>query len=142
MSALAYDACCLWCLGYPEQALSRSQEALALARELGHPFSLADVLCYAGCMFNEMRRDAQALKDNAEELMRLANEKSFAGWLGMGTRFRGEALAMLGQVQEGMAQMREGMAAMQSIGVRCYLSGIFSVLWPRRRQRQASQRKD
>jgi DNA-binding SARP family transcriptional activator/tetratricopeptide (TPR) repeat protein len=52
VSALAYDACCLWCLGYPEQALRHSREALLLARELGHPFSLADVLCYAGCMFH------------------------------------------------------------------------------------------
>ncbi|MFB0534285.1 MAG: AAA family ATPase, partial [Anaerolineae bacterium] len=122
-SALAYAACCLWCLGYPEQALSRSQQALALARELDHSFSLADVLCFAGCLFNAMRRDVQALKDDAEELMRLSNEKSFAGWLGMGTRFLGEALAMLGQVQEGMAQMREGMAAHQSVGVRLDLSG-------------------
>ena len=122
LSALAYAACCLWCLGYPEQALKQSQEALALARELGHPFSLADVLCYAGCLFNEMRRDAQALKDDAEELMRLSKEK-VSGWLGTGTCFQGEALTKLGQVQEGIAQMREGMAARQSIGVRCYLSG-------------------
>jgi predicted ATPase len=127
VSALAYDACCLWCLGYPDQALMRSQEALALARELGHPFSLADVLCYAGCLFNEMRRDAQALKDNAEELMRLSSEK-VPGWLGEGTWHRGKALAMLGQVQEGMAQMREGMAAHQSRGVQCYLSGTLRSL--------------
>jgi hypothetical protein len=53
----------------------QSQEVLTLARELGHPFSLADVLCYAGCMVSEMRRDAQALKENAEELARLADEK-------------------------------------------------------------------
>jgi predicted ATPase len=125
--ALAYDACCLWCLGYPEQALKRSQEALALARELGHPWSLADVLCYAGCMLNAMRRDAQALKDHAEELRRLAHEK-VPGWSGAGTCSRGEALAMLGQVQEGMAQMREGMAANQSRGVRCYLSGTLCSL--------------
>jgi predicted ATPase len=121
-SALAYDACCLWCLGYPDQALKQSQEALALARELGHPFSLADVLCFAGCMFNEMRRDAQALKDNAEELMRLANEK-VPGWSEAGTLFRGEALAMLGQVQEGMAQIREVIAPYQSRGGWCYLPG-------------------
>ncbi|MDH4135584.1 MAG: tetratricopeptide repeat protein, partial [Anaerolineae bacterium] len=127
LSALSYDACCLWCLGYPEQALSRSQEVLALARELGHPFSLADVLCFGGCLFNEMRRDAPALKDNAEKLMRLSSEK-VPGWSGEGTRFQGEALAMLGQVQEGMAQMREGMAALQSVGVRCYLSGTLGFL--------------
>jgi predicted ATPase len=121
-------ACCLWCLGYPEQALSRSQEVLALARELGHPFSLADVLCFAGCMLNEMRRDAPALKDHAEELMRLANEKGMPAWLGMGTRYRGKALAMLGQVQEGMAQMREGVAVHRSVGVRCYLPGTLRFL--------------
>jgi len=126
-SALAYDACCLWCLGYPEQALRRSQEALALARELDHPYSLADVLCFAGCMFNEMRRDGSALKDHAEELMRLSSEK-VPGWSGTGTWHRGEAVAMLGQVQEGMAQMREGMAAHQSMGARCYLSGALGSL--------------
>ncbi|NVM26883.1 MAG: hypothetical protein HWN70_13335, partial [Desulfobacterales bacterium] len=127
LSALAYAACCTWCLGYPDQALSRSQQALAMARELGHPFSLADVLCYAGCLFNAMRRDAQALKDNAEELLRLSNEKVPA-WMGAGTRYRGEALAMLGQVQEGIAQMREGMAASQSIRVRLNLSGSLGSL--------------
>jgi predicted ATPase len=36
----AYGAATLWWLGYPEQALQWSHEALALARELAHPFSL------------------------------------------------------------------------------------------------------
>jgi adenylate cyclase len=128
LSALAYDALCLWCLGYPEQALSRSQEALALARELGHPFSLADLLCYAGCMINQMRRDALALKDDAEELIQLSLETGLAGWLADGTCFRGEALARLGQVQEGIAQMREGIAANRSLGEGCYLPGVLRAL--------------
>ncbi|MGD8738136.1 MAG: BTAD domain-containing putative transcriptional regulator, partial [Anaerolineae bacterium] len=38
VSAMAYDACCLWCLGYPDQAEQRSQEALDLGRQLNHPF--------------------------------------------------------------------------------------------------------
>jgi adenylate cyclase len=128
VTALSFDACCLWALGYPDQALQRSEETLALARELGHPFSLADGLAFGGCMHNKMRRDACALKDHAEELMRLSNEKSLAGWLGTGTCFRGAALAMLGQVQEGVAQMREGIAASQSVGVRLDLSGILGSL--------------
>jgi hypothetical protein len=32
----------LYLLGYPDQALQRAQEARALARELAHPFSLAE----------------------------------------------------------------------------------------------------
>ena len=37
----AYAALTLWLLGYPEQALARLHEALALAHALSHPFSLA-----------------------------------------------------------------------------------------------------
>jgi adenylate cyclase len=111
--ALAYDACCLWCLGYPERALKQSQEALALTRELGHPFSLVEVLYFAGCLLNETRRDGQALKDDAEELISLSNELA-PGWSAEGISLRGEALVMLGQVREGMAQLREGLAAYRS----------------------------
>ncbi|NIN69149.1 MAG: AAA family ATPase, partial [Anaerolineae bacterium] len=128
VSALAYDACCLWCLGYPEQAFKRSQEALALARELDHAFSLADVLCFGGCLFNRMRRDAQALKDDAEELTRLSEGMGFSSFFGTGICYWGEALAMLGQLQEGIKQIREGLADRHSMGARCYSSGILGAL--------------
>ena len=39
----------LWLLGYPEQALARVHEALALAHALSHPFSLAYAQCVAAC---------------------------------------------------------------------------------------------
>jgi predicted ATPase len=128
LSALAYNACCLWCLGYPEQASQRSQEALALARELSHPFTLADVLCFAGCLFNELRRDPGALRSSSDELVHLANEKGMPTWIGMGTRCHGEALAMLGEIQEGMAQMREGIAVDTSVDARIYQSGTLGFL--------------
>ncbi len=128
VSALAYDACCLWCLGYPEQALERSQEALALARELDHPLSLAEVLCLAGCVISELRRDAQALKDHAEELERLSEDLGFLSFAPTGTSYRGEALTKLGQVQEGMEHIRAGMAVRQSLSVHCYFSGILGAL--------------
>jgi predicted ATPase len=127
-SALGYAACCLWCLGYPEQALKRSQEALALARALDHAFSLADALCYAGCLFDGMRRDAPALKDHAEEFLRLSNESGLTGWLTDAIPFWGKALVKVGQVQEGMVQLREGVAAKRSTGSRCHLSGALGAL--------------
>ena len=37
----------LWLLGYPDQALRRSGESLALARELSHPSTMANVLFFA-----------------------------------------------------------------------------------------------
>jgi DNA-binding SARP family transcriptional activator/predicted ATPase len=123
LSALAYDACCMWCLGYPDQALKNGQQALALARRFDHPFTLADVLCYAGCLFNTMRCDAQALKEDADALIRLSHEKGIAGagWSGIGMCFQGEALAMLGQVQEAIPQIRQGMAVDQSDNVHLHI---------------------
>ena len=108
VSALAYYACGLWCLGYPDQAMQRSQEALALARELGHPFTLIDVVSYAGCLFNMMRRHPQALLENANEMKQLAEDK-LHGWLGQATWQQGEAMVMLGHIEEGIAQIQKGL---------------------------------
>jgi len=127
VSALAYDALCLWCLGYPDQALERSQEALDLARELDHPFTLADALCYGGCMVNAVRRDAEAVKDYSEELERLASDL-LGGWVSFAIRQRGEALAMLGNLEDGIAQMREGLAHKKGGVERCYQSGCLRSL--------------
>jgi predicted ATPase len=121
-SAQAYHAYCLWSLGYPDQALKESREVLALARELGHPWSLADVLCHAGCLVSEMLRDVEALKHYAEELGRLANEK-VPVWSDAGIDFGGEALVLTGQLEEGMAQVREGIALYESRGLRYFVSG-------------------
>jgi DNA-binding SARP family transcriptional activator/predicted ATPase len=126
--ALAYTACSLWCLGYPERALSRSREALTLAHQLDHPFTLADVLCFAGCVFDEMRRDAQAMKDHAEGLVGLSKGKGILGWLAAGTCFLGESRAMLGELQEGIAQMQEGLAMKQSHGIRLMVAGTLCSL--------------
>ncbi len=120
-SALAYDACCLWCLGFPDQASRRSQEALARARELGHPFTLADVLTFGGCMFHGMRRDAQRLKDSSEELLQLASEAGMPTWLAHATWRHGESIAMLGQIREGMAQLQEGIARGRAMDERIYM---------------------
>jgi len=128
MSALAYHASCLWSLGYPDQAAKESREALALARRLDHPFSSADVICFGGCVLNQLRRDAPALKEDAEELMRLSQGLSFSSWLGAGTGYWGEALVQLGQVEEGIEQMRQSVAMMESMGARCYLSGTLGAL--------------
>jgi DNA-binding SARP family transcriptional activator/predicted ATPase len=128
VSALAYDACCLWCLGYPEQADKRSQKALALARELDHPFSLADVLAFGGCVFNKVRREGLALKAHGQELVELSEDLGFSSFMPTGTCYLGDGLAMLGQVQEGLALMREGLEGRQSTGVRCYFSGTLGGL--------------
>jgi predicted ATPase len=122
-SALAYDACCLWSLGYPEQALQKGREALALARGFGHSPSLAEIHHFAGCLLSSMRRNAQALKESADELLQWAGDRGMRGWVAAGIAYQGEALVRLGEVEAGMAAMREGMAGFRSRGAGVHLSG-------------------
>jgi predicted ATPase len=128
LGALAYDACCLWCLGYPDQALKRSQEAISLAQALGHPLSLADVLSFAGCAFNSMRRNSSGLIEYAEKLMELSRDRHLGGWYATGVRYFGEALVFQLQENEGIAKMREGLEGMRSEGVLLYCSETFGYL--------------
>jgi adenylate cyclase len=127
LSALAYYACTLWCLGYPDQAVNKGQEALALARALGHPFTLGDVLSFAGCMLNIMRRDAQELKERADEMMKLAQEK-VPSWMGAAIRDRGQALVMLDRVDEGLEDLSKGEANHFSLGIRLNLTLTYGAI--------------
>jgi predicted ATPase/DNA-binding SARP family transcriptional activator/predicted negative regulator of RcsB-dependent stress response len=128
VGAMAYEACCLWCLGFPEQAYARSQKSLALARTLGHAFTLVDVLCYAGCVFDEMRYDVPSLERHAEELMQASDRLGVASFAGTGLAHWGHALTTLGQVQEGLARLREGLASRQSVGALCNSSALLDAL--------------
>ena len=111
-----FGALALWLLGYPDQALKRSHDALTLAQELSHPLSLAEVLGYAAWL-HEFRREREAVRERAEALLALSNEHGFPYWLTQGTILRGWALAEQGQmVEEGIAQMRQGLFAYRTTG--------------------------
>jgi len=128
VSALAYDAVSLWCLGFPAQADQTAREALTLARQLDHEFSLADVLCFCGCVYNVLRREPRALKYAADELIVLSRGMGFTSFSGTGICYSGEAMAKLGQVQEGLAKLRQGIITRQRWGARCYQTGILASL--------------
>ena len=66
----------LYLLGYPDQALQRSQEALTLARELAHPFSLAEALGRAA-RIHRLRGAQQAAQTLEEASLALYREQGF-----------------------------------------------------------------
>ena len=78
----------LWCLGYPAQALQRSQEALALAQALAHPFSLA-LAQYWAAWLHHRRREVPAVQAQAEALLTLATAQGFPLYVGHGTCLAG-----------------------------------------------------
>jgi DNA-binding NtrC family response regulator/predicted ATPase len=108
VTCLSYGAQALWFLGYPEQALQRSQDTLTLARELSHPLSLAHALFFAARV-RHYRREAQAAQKLAEAQMALASEQGFAQLLAQAMILRGWALAEQGHEAEGLAEMRQAL---------------------------------
>jgi class 3 adenylate cyclase/predicted ATPase len=116
VTCLAFAAWALWCLGYPTQAMQRSQEALALAQELAHPQSLAQARHWAASLHHR-RREVPAVQVQADALLTLATAQGFPLFVGYGTCWLGWALAMQGQSAEGLAQLRQGLAALLAMGL-------------------------
>jgi predicted ATPase len=114
-SCFYYASLTLWHLGYLDQALKRSHEAVAVAAELSHPFNLAQALGFASS-FHSFRREWQIARERAEAVMTLSTEQGFPFWLAQGTIVRGGALTEQGQVDEGIAQMQQGLAAFRAMG--------------------------
>src|SRR5262249_49489962 len=106
----------LWLLGYPDQALARSQEALMLAQEQTYPFSLVQALLWAAGL-HQFRRERVEAQARAEAAMALSTAQGVPDWLAVGTIRRGWALAVQGHGAEGIAQIHQGLAAMQAVGV-------------------------
>ena len=120
VSCRSYSALCLWLLGFPDQAHARGQDALALAHELKHPFSVAYALCC--CAFvSQFRRDVRNVREQAEAAVALATEHGFAPWAALATSFRGWALAMEGKSEKGLVELQQGIAALRAQGAGIWL---------------------
>jgi predicted ATPase len=117
VSAFSHTAQALWILGYPDQALRRSEEALTLAQGLAHLFSrvLAMIM---GADVHRLRGDWPLAQARAEAVLTLSTEQGFSLWAARGTMVRGWALAAQGQGEEGIAHIRQGLAAYQATGAR------------------------
>jgi predicted ATPase len=105
----------LWYLGYPDDALKKSQEALTLAQELSHPYSLAFALHFAAHL-RQYRREGQAVQAWAETAITQCTEHGFPMWLVYGTILRGWALAEQGQAEQGIALICQGLGTWRDMG--------------------------
>jgi len=124
----SFTAMPIWVLGYPDQALQSIHEALTLAQELTHPFSLAFAMTMAAVV-HQFRREVQAVQERAEALMALSTEQGFPYWLAYGTILRGWALTAQGAGAEGIARMRQGLVAYRATGAeihRPYFLGLLA----------------
>src|SRR5262249_13676541 len=123
----AWMAHTLWHLGYPDQALTRGHEALALAEAHAHPFSQAIALAYA-VMLHQFRRELHTVYEHADTAVALCTEHGFTYYLAWVTIIQGWSLAGQGQSEGGIEQMRQGRAALQSTGAKRALPYYLALL--------------
>jgi predicted ATPase/transcriptional regulator with XRE-family HTH domain len=105
----------LWCLGYPEQALERSQQGIALAERIAHPFSLAFALSY-GAMVRLFRREPESARATAEAGIAVSTEHGYPLFHGMSAIIHSWAMTELGQLDKGITQMRQALATWRATG--------------------------
>jgi predicted ATPase len=129
VNTLSTAALNLWTLGYPDQALKKGNEALALAQQLSHPYSLA----FAEVLFavlHQYRREVRSAQETAEGAIALCAEHgSTADVLAIATILHGWAMAAQGRHEEGIAQLQEGLAAYRKVGAelgRPYFVGLLA----------------
>jgi tetratricopeptide (TPR) repeat protein len=88
VSCGAFAAWALWVLGYPDQALARLHETLALAHALSHPLSLAFAQCWAALVY-QLRHDMPAVHEQTAAAVALATAQGFPFYTALGTSGRG-----------------------------------------------------
>jgi predicted ATPase len=115
----------LLCLGYPDQASARSRAAIAEARRLAHPPSLASILAIGAAPLCLVGEDA-VLGEWVDELVAVAIEQPF--WIAVGTIYRGWLKAKSGDVAEGISLLRSGSAAYHATGAELWMPAFITLL--------------
>ena len=106
----------LWLRGYPDQALDRCREAVALAERVSHPVThgagaVELQLTSISCGANPTR-----VADGRTNGSRWQRNSSCRSSISEGRFQLGWALAEEGHVEEGIREMREGIAAITATG--------------------------
>jgi predicted ATPase len=127
VSYRAFGSVALWLLGYPDQAVQRGREAVALGEQLGQPSALALARHFAG-LVRQYRREAPAAQVSAEAVLAVAAEHGFSFWQASGRMMRGWAVAEQGSGADGIAQLREGLAGYAATGAETYRTCYLGLL--------------
>ncbi len=106
----------LWFLGYPDQSLSRVSEALALAQDLGHPYTVA-FAHYMTSVVHLLRGDAARAFESAEKSYEVSQEQRFALYTILSRIARGQAAGELGRLREARREITIGIDEARRNGV-------------------------
>jgi class 3 adenylate cyclase/predicted ATPase len=110
-----FSAYALWYLGYPDRAVRRSEEAIALAHHLSQAVSmiLAD---WFGALVRHLRREGPQARALAETAIALSTEQASVNFLGNALVEHGWAIAQEGRTAEGATGILRGIDMCRNAG--------------------------
>jgi class 3 adenylate cyclase/predicted ATPase len=126
VAVLSFAAWNLGLLGRLDAALARAREAVALARRLNHPFSLAFALYYE-TVAHWFRRDVAAQRERAAEVIALSEAQGFPLCLGIGRTLHATARVTQGD-PGALPEIMEGLALAAETGNQSGAPGMFVFL--------------
>jgi len=97
-----------WLLRYPDRSLDELRAAVGSAEALGHPFTLAQTLCYVAFV-HIFRHEPSAAADYAGRALRICEEQRIAHYHAFALCADGWALSVSGESEKGLAQIGQGL---------------------------------
>jgi DNA-binding winged helix-turn-helix (wHTH) protein/predicted ATPase len=117
----------LFCLGFPDQALAESNKAIAEARRLPHPPTLAMSLGMDALLLS-MTGDDLGLEQRVDGLVAVATDQGFPFYRATGAIFRGWVKAKNADVTEGLSLLRAGSNAYCATGATAWMPLYIALL--------------
>jgi len=117
----------LFCLGFPDQALAQSNKAIAEARRLPHPPTLAMSLGIEALLLSIIGDDI-GLELRADGLVAVATDQGFPFYRATGAIFRGWVKAKNADVTEGLSLLRAGSSAYSATGATAWMPLYIALL--------------
>ncbi|TDI41940.1 MAG: adenylate/guanylate cyclase domain-containing protein [Acidobacteria bacterium] len=124
---LDYLAMSLWNLGYPDQALERSRNALELASKVEHAFTRTHGL-WMSIFVHRLRGEETMARQRIDAVIELAVAEGFGLFVGAASMWQGWASARDGQVDEGVAAIQQGLAGTRMAGMEIWRSFFLSLV--------------
>jgi predicted ATPase len=126
LAAQAHLGIVLYCLGFPDQALAWSGAAIAEARRLAHPRSLAVTLALGSRLLVLVGDDA-TLGQRASELASVATQQGFAVGA-QGSVYQGWVKVKQHDLTEGMSLLRAGLTAYRARRAELWMPHFLALL--------------
>ena len=125
--AHALGANALWMLGFPDQALRHSVQAITRGEQSSHPPTLAHALWYVGNL-HVLRNDHIAVAELAERYLSISAEFGMAPGIVTADSLAGWAAARAGKVEVGLPRLQRGVEAWKATGSSLHLPQRLSLL--------------